>query len=389
MLNEQEQKLIAWFRDREAEMLALTEKLVNIDGGSHDKAGVDAVGEALQEWFASRGIACERFPLETYADVFRASINADAPGRQILLMGHRDTVFPKGEPTRRPYRTENGRAYGPGAADMKSGIVQDAFVLAAFAELGGAPGPLTCLFTGDEEIGTPGSKSLITEQAKLARAAFNAEPGRVNGNVVTGRRGGVFFKCEVFGKAAHAGLNFAAGHSAIAEIASKIMRWSALNETFTARNMTLNVGLVSGGQSVNTVAPHASCEIDLRYVEPKDRADLLAAIQEIADDCKVTGTSAKLSIAGEFLPFKPTDESEALFRHYQKAAADLGIELEGEYTLSCADSGLTSEAGVPTICAVGPVGGGAHSPEEYMELSSVVPRAQAVALTIARMQPEK
>jgi glutamate carboxypeptidase len=388
VLSEQERRLAQWFGARGEEMLALTESLVNIDSGSYDKEGVDEVGRLLAAWLEARGIACEWIPLTERGDAIRAVVNGDAPGREILLMGHRDTVFPKGEAARRPYSTADGRAYGPGVADMKAGLVQNAFILAAFAELGGAPAPLVGLFTGDEEIATTASRPIIEAEARKARMVFNAEPGRMSGNVVTGRRGGVFFRCEVFGKAAHSGGSFHLGRSAIAEIADKIRRWFDMNERFADRNMTINVGLVSGGQSVNTVAPYASCEIDLRYVEPADRDELVGAVEEIARTCAVDGTSAKIEIKGEFLPVAPSAAGDMLFRHYRQAAADLGIELDGEFTLSCADSGFTAAQSVPTLCATGPVGGHAHGPDEYLEIASVVPRAQAVALAVARAAVE-
>ena len=388
VLSEQEQRLAEWFEAKGGEMMALTERLVNIDSGSYDKEGVDEVGRVLVAWLEARGIACEWIPLAERGDAIRAVVNADAPGKEILLMGHRDTVFAKGEVAQRPFSTAGDRAHGPGVCDMKAGLVQNAFILAAFQELGGAPGPVAALFTGDEEIATTASRPIIEAEAQRARAVFNAEPGRVSGNVVTGRRGGVFFRCEVFGKAAHSGNSFHAGRSAIAEIADKIGRWFAMNERFGDRNMTINVGLVAGGQSVNSVAPHASCEIDLRYLTPQDRDVLVGAVEEIATTCGIDGTRGEITIRGEYLPVSPTPEGDALFRHYKQAANDLGIELDGEFTLSCANSGFTAAQGVPTICAIGPVGGKAHGPEEYLEVDTVVPRAQAVALAVARLGPE-
>lgn len=387
-LTAQEQKLADWLASKGPEMMALIETIVNIDSGSYDKEGVDAVGRAIADWFEARDIACEWTPLAERGDALRAVVNADAPGREILLMGHRDTVFGKGEVAERPFSTNGSRAHGPGVSDMKAGLVQNAFILAAFKAVGGAPGPLAALFTGDEEIATTASRPIIEAEAKKARVVFNAEPGRKSGNVVTGRRGGVFFVAEVFGKAAHSGGSFHLGRSAIAEIADKICRWFEMNERFAARDMQINVGLVSGGQSVNSVAPHARCEIDLRYKAPADRDDLVAAVEEIARTCKIDGTRGEITIRGEFLPVEPTEAGDSLLRHYQAAARDVGFDVDGEFTLSCADSGFTAAQGVPTLCAVGPVGGDAHGLDEYLEIDTVVPRAQAVALAIARLGPD-
>jgi glutamate carboxypeptidase len=298
-------------------------------------------------------------------------------------MGHRDTVFPKGEPDRRPFRIDNGIATGPGVADMKAGLVMNAFLLAAFARFGGAPAPMVGHFTCDEEIGSPTSRPYIEAEARNARAVFNSEPGRLSGNVVTGRKGGIFFHCEVTGKAAHSGANFQDGVSAVEELARKIQAFHALTDL--ERGQTINVGLISGGQSVNTVAPHAQCQIDLRYVEPDDRGTIVDAIERIVRKCSVEGTSASIRIIGEFLPLKQSRQAKALFDQYVGNARDFGLSVGGEFSGGCADSGFAAAVGAPTICGTGPVGGKAHSPEEFLELNSIVPRAQALALTVLRL----
>ena len=255
-------------------------------------------------------------------------------------MGHRDTVFPKGEPMRRPFKIENGKAYGPGVADMKAGLVMNAFVLAAFQKFGGAPAPLVGLFTSDEEIGSPACRPIIEAEARRARAVFNSEPGRPSGNVVTGRKGGVFMKMEITGKAAHSGGNFTDGISAIEELARKIIALHAITDL--TKGTTVNVGLVSGGQTVNTVAPWAKCEIDLRYVTPPDREDAMGKIARIVETAHVPGTSATLEIAGEFKPLVETPDNKRLFEHYAACANDLDLKIEGEFTGGCADSGFTA-----------------------------------------------
>jgi glutamate carboxypeptidase len=266
---------------------------------------------------------------------------------------------------------------------MKPGLVMNAFVLAAFAKFGGAPAPLVGLFTGDEEIGSPFSRPLIEAEARRARAVFNAEPGRPSGAVVTRRKGGVFMQLAVTGKAAHSGANFEQGISAIEEVARKIVALHALTDI--GRGITVNVGIVRGGQTVNTVAPSAEAEIDLRFLTRADRDVTMARIHSIADTTYVPGTGAELKIFGEFLPLVETPDGERLYRHYADCAEALGVSVPAEFTGGCADSGFAASAGAPTLCATGPVGGKAHTPEEYLELDSIVPRAQALALAILRL----
>jgi glutamate carboxypeptidase len=387
-----EARVLDWLQQHESGMVALLEAMVNTDGGSYDKAGVDAVGAIVSHFLAEHGIPVETVPGERFGDCLRATVGAGegavaASGnrqRNILLMGHRDTVFPKGEPQRRPFRIEDGRAYGPGVADMKAGLVMNMFVLAAFKAVGGAPGPLVGLFTGDEEIGSPEGRPVIEAEARQARVVFNSEPGRPTGNVVTGRKGGVFMVMDIEGRAAHSGGNFERGISAIGELARKIVAIHALTDL--ERGITLNVGLVSGGQSVNTVAPHAQGQIDLRYVDPADREEIMGKIQEIIATSYVPGTKASLTIKGEFLPLVQDAAAKRLFDAYRGAAAETGLKVEGEFAGGCADSGFTAAVGAPTLCSVGPVGGLAHSPEEYLEVGSMVPRAQALARAILGLE---
>jgi glutamate carboxypeptidase len=376
-------EILDWLADQEGAMLALLEEVVNVDSGSYDKAGVDAVGACFRRFFEREGIGSATHPRETYGDAITAEVaGAGGGNKPIVLLGHRDTVFPQGEAGRRPFRIEGGRAYGPGVADMKAGLVMNAFVLAAYHRFGGAPAPLVQLITSDEEIGSPACRGIIEETARGARAVFNAEPGRPSGNIVTGRKGGVFMECEIRGKAAHSGANFADGVSAINEAAFKILQLKDITDL--KHGITLNIGLVSGGQSVNTVAPEARLGIDLRYVEPPQRAAALVRIEEIVANQNVPGTSATLTVKGEFLPLVPDAGSRQLFEAYQGAMGAVGRPVEGEFA-GCADSGFTSAVGCPTICAIGPVGGRAHSPEEYLEIDSLVPRAQGLALAIARL----
>nr|WP_314073238.1 M20 family metallopeptidase [uncultured Roseococcus sp.] len=388
-----EGKILAWLATQQQAMIDTLEAMVNTDGGSYDKAGVDATGKIVKDFCEAQGITVETVRGEKYGDCLRAVLPHEGTGAvrtrgnqaaNIVLMGHRDTVFPKGEPTRRPFTIKDGRAYGPGVADMKAGLVMNMYVLAAFKKFGGAPGPMVGLFTGDEEIGSPEGRAVIEEEARGARVVFNSEPGRPTGNVVTGRKGGVFSIFEIEGKAAHSGGNFEAGISAIGELANKIVAIHALTDL--KRGITLNVGLVSGGQSVNTVAPSATGQIDLRYVNPADRDEIMGKIHEIIAKSYVPGTKAKLTIKGEFLPLTQDEAAARLFSMYQGAAKDAGLDVKPEFSGGCADSGFTAAQGAPTICSVGPVGGLAHSPEEYLEVASFVPRAQAMASAILRLE---
>jgi glutamate carboxypeptidase len=388
--NEQgERQVLDWLAAQQPAMVALLETLVNTDSGSYDKAGVDAVGSHIRNFLRGYGIATDVTPDVRFGDAIVARIEqteGPASNRPILVMGHRDTVFPKGEPQRRPFRIEGGNAYGPGVADMKAGLVMNCFVLAAMKQFGGAPAPVTGLFTSDEEIGSPFSRKVIEQHASGARAVFNSEPGRPGDGVVTGRKGGMFMRFEITGKAAHSGANFEIGISAITELAHKTLALNALTDV--KRGITLNVGVVSGGQTVNTVAPWAKAEVDLRFITRADRDETMAKVEAIVAKSYVRGTSAKLEITGDFLPLIENADGKALYDHYAAGMRDIGHDPKPIFTGGCADSGFAQATGAPTICAVGPIGGRVHSPDEYLEIDSLVPRAQALALAIMRLPVE-
>jgi len=377
--------VLGWLKAHEGAMLALLETLVNSDSPSRDKAAVDATGEVLKRFFAEHDIPVSTEPDATYGEAIHATIAHPGANdaRPILLMGHRDTVFPPGEAARRPFHIEGGRAYGPGVADMKAGLVINAFVMAAFHATGGHPGPLAALITSDEEIASPSSRPVIERAARQARVVLNGEPGRASGNVVSGRKGGVFMRFAIAGRAAHSGGNFTQGRSAIGELAHKIVALHALTDL--ERGVTVNVGLVGGGQTVNTVAPHATGEIDLRYIRTADRAWALERIGAIIDSNTVPDTTATWEILGEFLPLEMTPESQRLLDLYIDVSADQGAVVGGEFTGGCADSGFAAAQGAPTLCGLGAVGGNAHTPEEYMEVPTLLARAQALAALITRL----
>ncbi|AMJ63943.1 M20 family metallopeptidase [Bosea sp. PAMC 26642] len=375
-------------------MIALLREMVDTDSGSYDKAGVDRAGQVLARFHERNGLDVEVLPDARFGDAVMARLpNPTANDqRPVLLLGHRDTVFPQGEPTRRPFTIEGGRAYGPGVADMKAGLVIEAFVAAAFAECGGLTAPLMMLTTSDEEIGSPSSRPVIEAAAREARCVFNAEPSRLPAgtefardhrqSITSGRKGGVFMRAEFTGKAAHSGANYQMGVSAIVDLGHKIPRLQGLTDL--ERGITVNVGLIGGGQTVNTVAPHAWCEIDLRYLTAAQRDELVGAIKAIVETPEVPGSSAVLSIKGEFVPLETTPESALLFETYRDAAAGFGIATVAEFTGGCADSGFTAAQGCPTLCSVGPIGGLAHTPDEFLEVESIVPAAQVLALAVMR-----
>ena len=184
---------------------------MNIDSGSYNKAGVDRAGDAICRFFDAQAIGYDIIPNDKFGNAIRATLGP--PGdRRILLMGHRDTVYPDGEASRRPFRVEGPHGFGPGVADMKAGLVMNCFVAAALKKFAAAPAPV------DRAVHRRrGDRLAILARAHRGRGAARARwcstPSRAGrGNaVVTGRKAGIFMRFAVTGKAAHAGANFEQG----------------------------------------------------------------------------------------------------------------------------------------------------------------------------------
>lgn len=372
------QQALDWLAGQGEAMESLLQRIVDTDSNSYDKAGVDAVGALLAAELEADGIPVERMPVEGFGDVMLAEVPG-AAGKPVLLLGHRDTVFPKGTTTTRGYSRDATLAYGPGVADMKGGLVLNCFALKALKRVGQLPYSVQVLYTGDEEIGSGSARTHIETAARAARAVLNTEPGRASGNVVSARKGGATLIIEVTGRAAHSGVNHADGASAIEALARKIVKLHALTDY--PAGITTNVGLISGGTSSNTVAPSASAKLDVRFIELKHWEQIFTAIQAIVAEEELPGTSAVLKEATTFLPME-AQHSTRLLGLYQQQAQAIGFSVEGEFTGGCADSGFTASLGIPTLCGLGPVGGKVHTEREYLELDTLVPRAQALVGTI-------
>ena len=374
------QALLDWLASQQPAMEALLAQTVNTDSGSGHEAGVRQVAALLRGRLEAAGIAVTTLPQPGWGECLLARIAGSNPAAtgHLQLMGHMDTVFPQGTAAERPWRVEAGKAFGPGVADMKSGLVMNVFVAEALARFGGNASPVHLLFTCDEEVGSPDCRTVIREHVQGARAVLNAEPGRISGNVVNERKGSYRIDFEVHGVAAHAGINPAQGASAIDALARKTLALHAL--TGCQPGVTLNVGMVQGGMASNVVAPLASAQLDLRFTADNDVNDVLARIRAIIEEESVPRTSGRIVAQTGSLPMARTPDD--LLHTYQRCAQQVGFAVDGETTGGAADSGITSQMGIPSLCALGPVGGYAHSDREFCDLSTFVPRAQALALTL-------
>ena len=389
-LSEWKRALDAEFSGAEGEMLALLEELVSIDSPTASGAGVDRVGDRLTAWLDEAGFETERLPKPPiapdeawqqglgHARTARSHPLAAGPG--IAFIGHMDTVFPEGEAARRPFRVDRAadKVTGPGAADMKGGLVAMVFAARALRRL--LPCPLTLMFSPDEELGSPTGSAALKSRLPDALAVFCAEPGGLGGRVTLSRKGSGHMRLRVTGKAAHAGRNYEDGASAVIDLAHKLLE---INELLDLdRGLTVNAGMIEGGISANSVAPWAEALIHLTYRRLEDGVNTVEAIREAASRIHVPGASASVSGGLRLYPLERTAAGDDLFALVREAGESLGMHLTGQHYESAAESGLCSSAlGLPTICCMGPEGEHIHTEQEFLRLSTLVPRAKLLALS--------
>lgn len=363
------------------EYLEDLELLVNMDSGTFEKQGVDRVGEALRTRYAALGGELQIHPNDSYGDNFMVSFHGTGSGN-VLLIGHTDTVYPPGTAARRPFRVANGRAYGPGVADMKSGDLSIVYALRALsAQACDVFARITVVHNSDEEIGSPGSRDLIRAQSALADAVFVLEPGRENGAVVSARKGIADCRLHVHGQSAHAGINRLRGVSAAVELAHLVVALEGLNGTVP--DATLNVGVMEAGGRVNVVPDHAFAHFEVRAFDTPSLQAMLEAVERTVETRTLPGTRVEFESSIEHYPMHKSAESERLVALAKSLSARLGFEIEDVATGGASDGNTAAAAGRPVLDGLGPIGGRAHSPDEYTEIASVVPRTALLTGLIA------
>jgi glutamate carboxypeptidase len=295
---------------------------------------------------------------------------------RLLLLGHTDTVYPIGTLRSMPWSERSGRLCGPGAFDMKAGIVQSLFAIRALLAKGPLPCAMTLLLVPDEEIGSPASRALTLRLAQAADAVLVLEPASgPEGACKTSRKGIARYTIHVHGLAAHAGLNFELGASAIVEAAHQVVAISALSRP--AKGLTLNPGLISGGTRPNVIADFAEIVTDVRFLTASQARRVDAGIRKL----RPRDLRCSLEVLGglERAPFERSPVTVRLYRIAALAAERIGFHLGETAVGGGSDGNLTAALGIPTLDGLGAVGGGAHAPSEFVVAREMPRRAALLA----------
>lgn len=359
------------------QFLSDLETLVNVDCGTYTKRGVDFVGD----WVNARGQAwdwdMEYFPVREFGNCHLARLRGNGQGK-FLMLGHLDTVYPEGVAAERPLRAEGNKLLGPGVCDMKGGLLAAMYAvrglqLAGFDDFA----ELAIFFGCDEEIGSPTGQKFYLPFVKKADAVLVLECGRANGNIVSARKGSGVYTLRVKGHAAHAGVEPEKGANAILELAHQIIALHELNGI--APGVTVNAGIVGGGTRTNVVPDDAWVQVDVRAVNPEGARVANEAITRLVSQTHVARTQIEITGHFEYPPMPKTPATGIMAEWTIELARELGLEIQDQGTGGASDANNVAQYGIPVLDGLGPTGGLDHSPDEYIDRESIIPRTRLLA----------
>jgi glutamate carboxypeptidase len=367
-------RVLKYFEQQCGEIVQSIRQLVEIESPSDVKQAVDRLGSVLAGRFGDLGGQVEVHPGEKFGNHLQINFAGRSPGKPVLLLGHMDTVYPIGTIATMPCRVDQGRVWGPGTLDMKSGIALILHAIEALSLWHGdkLPRPVTVLLVSDEEVGSDSSQSITEALATESAEVLVFEPSfGLRGAVKTARKGVGEYLVKVTGVASHSGLDFEKGQSAILELSRQIAEISRLTDL--KRGITLNVGTVQGGTRVNVVSAEAKASVDLRVARLKDAGAMHRKILSLTP----FNRKCRLEITGGLNrpPMERTNGVAMLYRKASAIAKELGWKLQEASVGGASDGNFTAGLGIPTLDGLGGVGEGAHAAHESVLISELPRRA--------------
>jgi glutamate carboxypeptidase len=358
---------------------ALLQRLVGIDSGAANAAGVAALAAALRPELEKLGATIESVPstVPGFAPSLLATWTGTGRGR-ILLIAHMDTVFLPGVAAERPYRVEGDRGIGPGAGDDKQGIVTGLCALRALQQTAFRDyARIALLLNSNEETGSTGSGELILAQAAASDVVINLERGVPPDGVVVARKGSAKMTIEITGRAAHSGLEPDKGRNAVVEAAHQILAVSSLGDP--TKETTVNVTLIEGGTVSNVIPERATVTVDVRAFSAEEFDRVEAGMRRLAADVTVPDVKVEATLERGFPPWPRNASTDALLARANEIYAEIGRSLAPIVVGSSADVALAAQTGTPSIDGFGSLGGGAHGVDDHADLASIVPRTYLLA----------
>ncbi|MGH9872822.1 MAG: M20 family metallopeptidase [Pyrinomonadaceae bacterium] len=376
----------AFLASRKDEILGSISKLVETESPSGDFEGSRAVVDLLVEAAATiPGISSvERITVPDYGEHLRITAfdeHADQTSTTLVL-GHTDTVHPRGTLRSQSVRAEGERLYGPGIFDMKASCVLALEAIRTLAALEFIPKrAVILLLTCDEETGSLTGRQLVEEEARRAKQALVLEPPAPGGHVKTARKGAGMWKVKAQGIAAHAGLNPEKGASAILELARQTYLFHSMSDQ--SSGTSFNVGVVHGGTRGNVVAAEGEIELDVRFSCMKEAQ----RVNELMSNLQPFDERVQLTVTGGINrgPLERTTGVVKLYHHAREIAASLGFELGEQSVGGASDGNFVAASNVPVLDGLGPDGDGAHAANEHIVVSDVARRCALLAGLVASL----
>ncbi len=370
-------RAVAKRRPRTLEMLR---ELVEVESPTESRAAVNRCVGLVEGWVRALGGKSRRERQTAAGDLLIARFGpARSAAKPLMLLGHLDTVWPEGTLAKMPFKLSQGRAWGPGVLDMKAGVVMALSALGLLVETGLLRRPVVFLLNSDEETGSECSRPLTESLARNSEAVFVLEPAQgLAGAYKTARKGVGHYRLQVQGVAAHSGVDFGNGHSAVLELGRQIERASAFTQL--DRGITVNAGVIGGGTRSNVVPAEAWAEFDVRIARALDAPRIDKRFRGL----RPVDRHCTLAVTGGLNrpPMERTPGTVALFRQAATMAAGLGFALQEAATGGGSDGNFTSALGIPTLDGMGAVGEGAHAGNESILLEALVPRTALLAAMI-------
>jgi len=379
------EKIFNYIDSNKERFLRFWEEICNIEGVAEDKAAIDTLVDKINEFTNELNIFTERVPFENCGDFLIVDTRHTAENG-VCFLAHMDTVHKKGVFGTPAVKREGDKLIGPGVIDCKGGIAIALLAMMALIEAGYEKNA-RLLLTSDEEIsnrlGGETEMDVIKRAVSGFRAAFNCEVAG-EGEIVVARKGILRYRFEISGIAAHSGIDYFSGASAIKEAAHKIIKLEALS---VEGGTTYNCGLINGGELVNIVPEKCEFTVDVRVNSREAMKEAETVLTDLAKQVFVEGTKTKLHFVSKREPMIRNEDTNALFEHLNNVSQKYGLgELTAVESGGGSDSAYTQLAGVPSICAVGATGEHCHTVREYANISSLTNRAKLLAAAVLEME---
>src|SRR5580700_10845352 len=367
-------KVLAAAQAARSAQLQLLEQVVNVDSGTGDVEGGRKVAGMLIPRLKALGMTVESVPAEEPGLAENTVATLIGRGKtRILMIGHIDTVFEPGTAQRRPFRTDDKRAYGPGVADEKGGVVEGIYALQILHELGlGNFAKIVFLMETSEERGSPGTRALIGKLLKDADVELNLEPGDAPDTLTVWRKGSDTFRIDVKGRAAHAGIAPQDGRNAALELIHQLAGLDAFPKS--GDGITVNLTVMHAGTRANIIPEDAWADVNVRVRDKADFARVEQVLRKNAETTVIPDTKVTVSGGEGFPPLPNNAATDRLAVRAQQIYAGIGRTLAAGGNGGASESALAADAGVAALDGLGPVGGGFHSDKEFLELDTVTPR---------------